>query len=142
MLFRILRPVERAADARKPLMTTSSLVLAGIVGFVQGFVAYATTVTLSRKLAGLVLAAAREIHDPSGTDPQPSISFWIAQFLCFLALIILHIVVIEVALGALSQQDASVRFTLGRIALFALLAGLVVSRLLPEIEARLRGRKH
>lgn len=122
-------------------MMTSSLILGGIVGFIQGYVAYATTVDLSKKLAGLVMTAARAPYDPSGTGPRPSVSEWIARAICFVALVVLHIVVIEVVLSALSQRDPGARFGLGRIALFALLAGLAVSRLLPEVEARIRRRK-
>lgn len=123
-------------------MTTSSLVVAGVVGFVQGFVAFASTVGLTQKFAKIVLAVARKPYDPLGAASGPPVFEWIARAICFLALVVLHLVVLEVVLGALSAYDPGARIGLGRIWVFALIVGVAVSRLLPEIEARIRSRKH
>jgi len=115
--------------------------MAGTVGFIQGFVAFATTVGLSRKLADIIMAKAREPYDPSGSGLQPRVSDWIAQAICFAALALMHFVVLEVCLSALSEQNPVVRAHLGRIWIFALVGGIAVSRLLPEIESKIRSAR-
>lgn len=55
--------------------------------------------------------------------------------------VVLHFAVAEVILGTLSEHNPSARFDLGRISLFALVAGVALSRLLPEFEAWIRGRR-
>ena len=133
--------VVRVGVNRVSRMTTSSLIVVGVVGFVQGFVAFATTVGLAPRLAAIVTALARKPFDPLSTGSESVISGWITRAICFLALVVLHIVVLEVVLGALSQHEPSTRIYFGKIWVFSLIAGIALSRLLPEIEARIWFRK-
>jgi hypothetical protein len=120
-------------------MILSSVLVAVAVGFVQGFVGIATTVTLARPLAALIAADIRTGHAFSDVGLRPRVFGWIAFAIAFAALVVLHIVVLEVILGALSAGNRTARAELGRLYIFAGIAGMALVRLLPALESRIRG---
>lgn len=120
-------------------MILSSILIAITVGFVQGFVGIATTVTLARPFAALIGAHTRTEHAFLDSRLRPRVFGWIAVGIAFVALFVMHIVVIEVILGVLSGGDRTARAELGRMWMFALIAGMAMVRLLPALESRIRG---
>ena len=121
-------------------MTISSWVLAAALGFVQGYVAFASTVVLSKRLAAVVVGDSSDGLGAEGSPPRLPLSSAIARGVSFIALVLLHLSVLEILLGALSGRDPDARWVLGRAWIYAMLAGLVLSRVLPALEARLTGR--
>jgi len=119
-------------------MILSSVLITVAVGFVQGFVGIATTVTLARPFAALITAHARSEHAFSDSKLRPRVFGWIALGIAFFALFVMHIVVIEVILGVLSGNNRTARAELGRLWMFSLIAGMALVRWLPVLESRIR----
>ena len=112
--------------------------MAVAVGFVQGFVGIATTVALARPLATLITADTQARHPSSDSRVQPRVFGWISFAIAFVALFVLHLVVMEVILGALTGGDRVARAEIGRLYTFAIIAGVALARWLPVLELRIR----
>jgi hypothetical protein len=119
-------------------MILSSVLIAIVVGFVQGFVGIATTVNLVRPLAALITTQSRSEHAFSDPRLRPRLFGWLACAIAFVALFIMHIVVGEVTIGALCAGDRTARWELGRLWTFAMVAGLALARLIPVLESKIR----
>lgn len=131
--------LEDADVNRTTLMTTSSMIISTVLGFVQGFVAFSTTIFLAKKLALIIMSEAKKSYSTLNTQSGPvTFSVWIARAICFIALVVLHLVVLEVVLQLLSENSPATRSEIGKIWIFSLIAGVAISRILPEIEEKFR----
>lgn len=119
-------------------MILSSVFIAAAVGFIQGFVGIATTVKLARPLAVLIKADSQAEHPFSDLRHRPRLFGWIAYAIAFVTLIVLHLVVMEVILGALTSGNRVARAELGRAYVFAGIVGIALVRWLPALESRIR----